>query len=83
MPNSWDIHDWVSREQAARRRSHDCTAVVDHKWSPNFITHETFRLEQFDLSPSLTSSLFAVKSHNAGRSGVNQVRFRNHLTHRK
>lgn len=31
-------------------------AVVDHKWGLNFITHETFRLEQFDMSPSLTSA---------------------------
>jgi hypothetical protein len=50
------------RETRCRKQIHDCTAVVDHKWSLNFITHETFRLEQFDMSPSLHQP-FCRKSH--------------------
>lgn len=39
---------------------HDCTAVVDHKMESELYRHETFRLEQFDMSPSFCISLFAI-----------------------
>ena len=68
--------------QRCKMQIHDCTAVVDHKMESELYRHETFRLEQFDMSPS-SHQPFCHKSHHAGRSDVNQVRFRNHLTHRK
>jgi hypothetical protein len=37
--------------------------VVDHKWSLNFITHETFRLEQNLTCLHLLHQPFCRKSH--------------------